>query len=239
MDPIAQIPSISHVTYMRIQIVLGVIAVAFVAARVLTNYQYSKKMAPNDCDLHHHIRLGVSLEHRTDKNSLHRVVVHDGGQHLLLLREGFRFLGPLRALTERLQVFIYHLNHLPLRHRNAKGYGRKVLESVRPIKGVLASHLAMEEEALGDTLAHGHGDLFVHRSCDAICRIPLFEEEEHLVADGHIPSSELPEVPPLPLRAKPGDLVLTAMVLVGNELEPPSWASHFRFTIGDSPVANG
>ncbi|KAK6845941.1 hypothetical protein PG987_001129 [Apiospora arundinis] len=48
MDPIAQIPSISHDTYMKIQIILDVIAVAFVAARVLTNYQYSKKIAPDD-----------------------------------------------------------------------------------------------------------------------------------------------------------------------------------------------
>ncbi|KAK7975790.1 hypothetical protein PG989_014253 [Apiospora arundinis] len=50
MDPIAQIPSISHDTYMKIQIILDVIAVAFVAARVLTNYQYSKKIAPDDCE---------------------------------------------------------------------------------------------------------------------------------------------------------------------------------------------
>ncbi|KAK8135354.1 hypothetical protein PG984_003294 [Apiospora sp. TS-2023a] len=50
MDPITQIPSISYDTYMRIQIALDVIAVAFVAARVLTNYQYSKKIAPDDCE---------------------------------------------------------------------------------------------------------------------------------------------------------------------------------------------
>ncbi|KAK8024206.1 hypothetical protein PG993_012272 [Apiospora rasikravindrae] len=224
--------------------------------------------------LHHRVCLDVLPKHRTDKGPLHRVVVHNVGQHLLLLREGFRLLGPLCPLVELRQgsdlllvvehefqgllllrrergndtmlgpaslqrLVIDHITQFPLRYGNAKRHGRKVLESVRPVERILSSHLAMEEETLGDTLAHGHDDLFVHGFCDAICcGILLFEEEEYLVADGHVPSSDLFEVPPLPLRANPGDLVLTAMVHMGDNVEPPGWASDFRFAVGHPPVVN-